>query len=83
MWLFRYFRVSTRIFPAASWFDQFDLLLISRRTTLVIGFCSGLRVHVLLQTVQFEILSPTSLEYVAVAFAENVNTFVVKFNGSV
>ena len=36
VWLFRYFRVSPRIFPAACRFDQFDLLFpISRRTTAV------------------------------------------------
>ena len=34
VWMFRYFRVSPRIFPAACRFDQFDLL-VSRRTTLV------------------------------------------------
>jgi len=40
--------------------------------TPVIGFCSGLAVHVLLRMVHFEISSPTSPEYVAIVVSENV-----------
>jgi len=34
MWLFRYLRLALGYFPAACWFDQFDLLFsVSHRTT--------------------------------------------------